>query len=234
MERLKHLLLPSSSRAVSRITELRNYHEKDNADACRHTLRGGSRLPCFRRSLRRHARGDLPGRHRDRRPERGPSDRLALLTNREVNDAESAAELIDWYRARWEIELFFRVLKEGCRVEALQLSEVERIEKALVLFLIIAWRITRLMRLGRTLPELDAELLFDRQEWQAAYILNRKKPPKRAPTLNTVIRLIATLGGFLGRKRDGEPGVKTLWIGLQQVREFCEAMQFVQELGGLE
>ncbi|WP_268872953.1 IS4 family transposase [Marichromatium gracile] len=82
-------------------------------------------------------------------------------------------------------------------------------------------------------PELNAELLFERQEWQAAYILNRKKPPKRAPTLNTVIRLIA-LGGFLGRKRDGEPGVKILLIGLQQVREFCEAMQFVQALGGLE
>ncbi|NKN34229.1 IS4 family transposase [Marichromatium bheemlicum] len=92
-----------------------------------------------------------------------------LLTNREVSDAESVAELIDWYRARWEIELFFRVLKEGCRVEALQLAEVERIEKALVLFLIIAWRITRLMRLGRALAELDAELLFERQKWQAAY-----------------------------------------------------------------
>lgn len=57
-----------------------------------------------------------------------------LLTNREAMTLEAAAELIDWYRARWEIELFFHVLKNGCRVEALQLSTAERIERALALF----------------------------------------------------------------------------------------------------
>jgi hypothetical protein len=49
-----------------------------------------------------------------------------LLTNRPIDTFEAATELIDWYRARWEIELFFHVLKNGCRVEALQLSTVER------------------------------------------------------------------------------------------------------------
>jgi len=153
-----------------------------------------------------------------------------LLTNREVTDFESAAELVDWYCARWEIELFFLVLKQGCRVEALQLSTVARLEKALVLFMIVAWRIARLMRLGRTSPDLDAALLFSTEEWQAAYILAKKKPPKQAPTLRTVIRLIAGLGGFLGRKCDGEPGMQTLWLGLQRVRDFAEGMHFAQNL----
>jgi len=155
-----------------------------------------------------------------------------LLTNREVKDFDAAAELVDWYRARWEIELFFLVLKQGCRVEALQLSTLERLEKALVLFMIVAWRVARLMRLGRTAPELDAALLFSPEEWQAAYLLAKKRPPKQAPKLNTVIRLIAGLGGFLGRKCDGEPGMKTLWLGLQRVRDFAEGMQFAQSLQG--
>ncbi|WP_019936908.1 IS4 family transposase [Bordetella sp. FB-8] len=139
-----------------------------------------------------------------------------LLSNRVVHGLEAAVELIDWYRARWEIEMFFHVLKNGCRVEALQLATVERLERALALFMVVAWRIARLMRLGRTCPELEAELLFERDEWRAAYILHKKKPPKTPPCLNEVIRLVAMLGGFLGRKGDGEPGVKTLWQGLQR------------------
>ncbi len=66
-----------------------------------------------------------------------------LVTNRTVQTLEQAVELIDWYRARWEIELFFLILKEGCRVEALQLGEISRLETALALYMIIAWRINR-------------------------------------------------------------------------------------------
>jgi IS4 transposase len=74
-----------------------------------------------------------------------------LLTNREASTLEQACDLIDWYRARWEIELFFLVLKEGCRVEQLQLGDSERLQTALALYMVIAWRINRLMRLGRAL-----------------------------------------------------------------------------------
>ncbi|MFD2114130.1 IS4 family transposase, partial [Thiorhodococcus fuscus] len=69
-----------------------------------------------------------------------------LLTNRRAETLDAAVALIDWYRARWEIELLFLVLKEGCRVEALQLGTVERLERAFALFLVVGWRITRLMR----------------------------------------------------------------------------------------
>jgi hypothetical protein len=152
-----------------------------------------------------------------------------LLTNRPIDSFEAATELIDWYRTRWEIELFFHVLKNGCRVEALQLSTVARLERALALFMVVAWRIARLMRLGRTCPDLDAALLFERDEWQAAYILNRKKIPKTPPRLNEVVRLVAMLGGFLARKGDGEPGVKTIWLGLQRVVDFAAGIRFARE-----
>jgi hypothetical protein len=151
-----------------------------------------------------------------------------LLTNRAVDTLAQAVELIDWYRVRWEIELFFLILKEGCRVEALQLTRLPRLENALALYMVIAWRLNRLMRLGRSLPDLEASLLFEPEEWQAAYILNKKKPPKQVPSLNSVIRLIAQLGGFLGRKGDGEPGAKTLWLGMRDIAIFVDGVRFAR------
>jgi len=139
-----------------------------------------------------------------------------LLTNRNAETAAAVVELIDWYRARWEIEILFNVLKNACRVEALQLGAIERIERALALYLVVAWRIAHLMRLGRTCPDIDATLFFDQDEIEAAYLLREKTPPP-APRLNEVLRQIACLGGFLARKGDGEPGVKTIWLGLQDV-----------------
>lgn len=152
-----------------------------------------------------------------------------LITNRDATSFEAATELIDWYRARWEIELFFNVIKNSCHVEALQLSTMGRIERALALFMVVAWRIARLMRLGRTCPDLDASLFFDRDEWTAAYVLNKKKPPAKPPRLNEVVRLVAMCGGFLGRKGDGEPGAKTIWRGLQNIMMFAAGLRYARE-----
>lgn len=153
-----------------------------------------------------------------------------LLSNLPVTDLEQAARLIDWYRARWEIEMFFHVLKNGCRIEALQLGSIEKIERAIVLYMVVAWRIARLMRLGRTCPDLNAQLMFEPDEWKAAYILNKKPIPDKPPTLNEVVRLVARLGGFLARTGDGEPGVKTIWMGMQRIIDFAAGVRFSREL----
>jgi len=154
-----------------------------------------------------------------------------LLTNRTATTVQAVTELIDWYRARWEIEMFFLILKEGCRVEQLQLADAERLEVALALYMVIAWRINRLMRLGRTLPDLPADILFDIDEWHAAFILNKKPVPTQVPKLNTVIRLIAQRGGFLGRKHDGEPGARTLWLGMREIATFVEGARYARQQG---
>lgn len=122
-------------------------------------------------------------------------------------------------------QLFFHVLKNACKVEALQLSQMDRVERALVLYMVISWRIGRLMRLGRTCPDLDASLFFDADEIRGTYLLSKKPRPQTPPTLNQMIRLIASLGGFLGRRGDGEPGVKTIWLGLQQVMVAAQTLQ---------
>ena len=152
-----------------------------------------------------------------------------LLTNRSVETFEQAQQIIGWYLARWEIEMLFHIFKNGCKIEAMQLGAIENIERALILYLVVAWRIARLMRLGRTCPDMDAALMFDRDEWQAAYILNKQKLPQKTPTLNEVVRLVARLGGFLARKGDGEPGVKTVWLGMQRVIDFAAGVRYSRD-----
>lgn len=153
-----------------------------------------------------------------------------LVTNRIVEDFAAAVELLTWYRCRWEIEIFFHVLKNGCRIEALQLGSVAKLELALVVYMVVAWRLSHMVRLGRTHPDLAASALFSDLEWHAAYILDKKKPPADEPTLREVIRQIAKLGGFLGRKCDGEPGVKTLWLGFARIRDFVEGTEHMKSL----
>ena len=79
--------------------------------------------------------------------------RWILITNLPVISLTQAKEKLDWYLARWQIEVFFKILKSGCKVEELQLEHVERIEKALAMYQIIAWRVLYLTMLGRECPE---------------------------------------------------------------------------------
>jgi hypothetical protein len=85
------------------------------------------------------------------------------------------------------------------------------------------------LRLGRTCPELDASLFFHADEIRGAFLLAKKPRPKTPITLNQIIRLIASLGGFLGRKSDGEPGAKTLWIGMQRTMDAASTIQALRE-----
>jgi hypothetical protein len=149
-----------------------------------------------------------------------------LLTNRVAETLEAVVELIDGYRRRWLVEIFFRILKTGCRVEALQLGTLERLERALVIYLIMAWRILHLVTWGRACPDLPCEVVFDPEEWQAAWIVAyRRPPPDTPPKLSDRVRLIAGFGGFLGRKHDGHPGPKAIWEGMQKVRAFAIAFE---------
>ena len=145
-----------------------------------------------------------------------------LLTNRTVETLEQASEMINWYRRRWLIEIFFRVLKSGCRVESLQLSSVDRLERAIMIYLIIGWRILHIVTTGQACPNLPCDVVFDPEEWQAAWTVKyRRKPPQETPELGEMVRIIAGFGGFLGRKSDGFPGAKTLWEGMEKVRLYA-------------
>jgi hypothetical protein len=149
-----------------------------------------------------------------------------LLTTRSVKTLVDAVQMVEWYLCRWQIEIFFHVLKNGCKVEKLQLEHGNRLKPAIALYMIIAWRVLYLTMLGRKCPNISCEAVFDREEWQAVYIVTKQAPPPpKPPRLDEMVRMVASWGGFLNRKGDGQPGPRTLWIGLQRVRDFALGVQ---------
>jgi len=145
-----------------------------------------------------------------------------LLTSEPVQTQAAAEQIIDWYLARWQIEVFFRVLKSGCRIEQLSLREAGRLQCVIALYMIVAWRVLWVSALGRLGPELPADVVFAEEEWKSVYmVVKRAKPPPNAPPLGEFVRMVASLGGYLGRKGDGPPGTQTLWTGLQSMIHYA-------------
>ena len=144
-----------------------------------------------------------------------------LLTNLPVKDFDSATEKVQWYGKRWGIEIWHKVLKSGCKVEDCLLEEAERLKRYLTLFSIIGVRLMHVAYLARAQPELPATEVFSREEVEALHIrVTKALPPVApAPTLREVVRMLGTLGGHLGRKGDGEPGVTVLWRGWSSLYE---------------
>jgi hypothetical protein len=147
-----------------------------------------------------------------------------LLTTLPVSDVEDVEQCLIWYSYRWLIERYHYVLKSGCSLEELQLETADRIEKALATYSIVAWRLLWLTYISRTNPSAEATKVLEPLQWQALYcfIHSVTAPPSTPPTVNQCIRWIAQLGGFLGRKGDGEPGVKTIWRGLRRLEDIAQ------------
>jgi hypothetical protein len=144
-----------------------------------------------------------------------------LLTNVEVADFEAAVERIEWYVLRWLIEIYFKILKSGCRVEQTLLATGERLKRYLALMSVVAWRLFWLTYINRQDSEASCRSILTEDEWQALYCTVKKTTtlPDQPPTAHEAIRWIAQLGGFLGRKHDGEPGVTVLWRGWQRLND---------------
>lgn len=153
-----------------------------------------------------------------------------LLTTLPVETFEQAWQCVVWYSYRWLIERFHFTLKSGCRIEALQLQSKDRLLKALATYNIVAWQLMWLTYEARIHPEGSCEAVLKPQEWR---LLRRRFEPKnrssKPPTLRQVVRWMAQLGGFLARKGDGEPGVKTLWRGLNRFHHLLEGAQLATQ-----
>jgi len=152
-------------------------------------------------------------------PRGGTAIYWRLLTSLEVTTLEAAIEKVEWYKIRWCIETFHKVLKSGCRVEETRLQTFDRLERYLTLFSVIAWRIFWMTKISRKYPDIPCTEVFEDHEWKALYLMTEKGKslPSKPPPTREAIRRMASLGGFLGRKSDGEPGIQTIWIGWQQL-----------------
>ncbi len=152
--------------------------------------------------------------------------RWLLLTSLAIDSFEAAWQAVRWYSYRWLIERFHFTLKSGCRLEQLQLQTKQRLLNALATYSVVAWRLMELTYQARLEPEASCELVLEVREWK---LLRRKFEPKnrskRPPTLQQAMVWIAQLGGFLARKGDGEPGLKTIWLGLGKLHHLLEGAQ---------
>lgn len=146
-----------------------------------------------------------------------------LLTTLPIDTVEQVRTVVAYYCVRWCIEVFFRTLKSGCRIERRRFEDVERLWPCLAVCLIVAWRTLFVCRMGRECPDLDCEAIFEPSEWRAVWMaVHRKKPPRKAPRLAEMVHLIARLGGYVER-RHSEPGTQTVWIGLQRMYDLAWA-----------
>jgi hypothetical protein len=148
-----------------------------------------------------------------------------LLTTLPIDTPEQVQEITQYYAARFLIEVFFRILKSGCRVEERRFEELDRLLPCVAIYLIVAWRTFMLCRLGRSSPDLDCEAVFEPSEWKAVWTLVQRQPlPAQPPRLADMLKLIAQLGGYVNRPgRKDPPGPQTLWIGLQRMYDMAWA-----------
>jgi uncharacterized protein DUF4338/transposase-like protein/transposase Tn5 family protein len=148
-----------------------------------------------------------------------------LLTTLEVASLQQAQTMLDWYTIRWQIEVYHRTLKSGCRIKERQLGSAQRLENCLAIDMVVAWRIAQLARLNREIPNVPCSVFFAQAQWKAlvSFINQSFIPPTAPPTMHEATHMVAQLGGYLGRTGDGEPGTKSLWLGLQRLDDITVA-----------
>lgn len=144
-----------------------------------------------------------------------------LLTSLPVATADQTERVIDLYCVRWMIEIFFRVLKSGCRVEDRRLENIQRLKACLAVYLIIAWRTLFVCRMARSCPDISCEAIFEPAEWKSVWkVVRHSDPPAIPPRLQEMTNIVAMLGGYIHRK-NSPPGPQTIWIGLQRAHDFA-------------
>jgi len=141
-----------------------------------------------------------------------------FVTTLDAKNFEDTVKIIKMYLARWEIELYFKAMKSGCNVEEIQLEEASRFYSCLALYMVIAWRILFIMRIGRVQPDISCTAVLSDMEWQIAYKVINNECPSHPPTVSEAVKMIAQIGGYLARKSDGPPGMKNIWRGLAKIK----------------
>ena len=154
-----------------------------------------------------------------------------LITSLPIDTLAAVLLIIEYDGARWAVEIFFRTLKTGCRVEEVQLDTQARLKNCLAMYAIVAWRVLYLTYLNRTCPTLPCTAVFTKNEWTSVWrIVAKKLLPPKPPELAEIMRLLARLGGYNNRAGEAPFGPQTIWIGLRRMADFVLARAaFVKE-----
>jgi Transposase DNA-binding/Transposase Tn5 dimerisation domain len=148
-----------------------------------------------------------------------------LITTLPIETVEQVREIVQYYSVRFMIEVLFRVVKSGCRVQERLFEHINRMLPCLAVYWIVAWRTLMICRLGRSSPDMDCEALFDPAEWKSVWMtVKGAKLPRHVPKLAEILPLIAQLGGYVNYpNRKDPPGPQTIWLGLQRMYDLALA-----------
>ena len=163
--------------------------------------------------------------HEPRPPEGVEALDWLLFTTLPVGTAAERAEVVRFYKLRWRIEEFHLALKSGCQIEKTQLKTAERIQILLPFFSATAARIVQLTYWARSEPNAVCTVALSDIEWTVAWQFTHRRLVPRGlatPTIAEAIRMIGRMGGHLGRKGDGMPGVRSLWKGWRDLQLLVE------------
>lgn len=154
-----------------------------------------------------------------------------LLSTRPVQSPADAWQAVQAYARRWLVERFHFVLKNGCKVEELQLESAPRLERALALYAIVSWRLLWLTYAARQEADAPCTVALEEAEWKTLYLRKHHRPPPQTPpTLGEAVRWIAELGGFIGTRKQ-QPGVMTLWRGWRRLEDLTQGFLLARDVG---
>jgi len=146
-----------------------------------------------------------------------------LLTTLNIESKDEAVSLVKVYQQRWKIEVYFKVLKSGCKVEDCRLGEAARLIKFVALFTIIAWRIYWMTYIDNATPNEPVTTILSEAEWKALFTVTKSTSDSadKLPTVHEAIIRIACLGGYLNRKKDPPPGPTVIWRGWTRLQDLA-------------
>lgn len=164
-------------------------------------------------------------------PEGDVPIRWVLFTTLPIAAVDDLHEILDGYCLRWNVELYFKTLKSGLKIEDMKYETLERYLIAFSMLTVVAWRIEYLKGATRKDPDSSCEKYFPSSEWMAivAY-LRRPCDLKNPPTIRTFMLLIAQIGGYINKKSQGHPGSKTIWRGMARYDTIVNAFAAFNEM----
>jgi IS4 transposase len=160
-------------------------------------------------------------------PEGDEPIRWVLFTTLSINSIVEIQRVISTYSTRWNIELYFKTLKSGLKIEKLKYETLDRYLTALSMLMIVGWRVEYLKGAARHDPDASCEAYFSPEEWQPAYLVHNDGGdlPSEPITISEFMLIIAELGGWQRKKSQGPPGSTTIWRGLRRSEAYADAFK---------
>ncbi len=155
-----------------------------------------------------------------------------LITNLPVRTLAEAVEKLEWYALRWKIEVFFKILKSGCKVEDSKLRTAESLCKLIAVYSILAWRVFWMTMMNRASDKLPPQAVLSEQEMKILDMLKPDDPVIRRKDLSDYILKVAKLGGYLARAHDPPPGNIVMWRGMARLSEIQIGVEIGMKLVG--